>query len=242
MISFLRLGDYGRLGNAMFQYSALLGIANKHGLEPKYDYEKVGSMSTLHEHFTISKADNMPHWEQVHGVKRIWKEPHFHFCDYVFDKDVIPTIGSAIKDSCGLNGYFQSEKYFKHIESEIRDEFKFSKEVEKDCTSKIKHIKDATEDSTIVSIHVRLGDYKMLEHIYVPLIKTPYYQEAIAHIEKNVEGSVVFLIFSDEIETCKQLFQGKQCIFAEGGTEAEDMCLMSMCDHHIIHLVGGVRG
>ena len=36
MICFPRLGDYGRLGNAMFQYSALLGIANKTKFEAMY--------------------------------------------------------------------------------------------------------------------------------------------------------------------------------------------------------------
>tara|TARA_R100001594_G_scaffold150641_1_gene213013 strand:+ start:3197 stop:4072 length:876 start_codon:yes stop_codon:yes gene_type:complete len=234
MLCFPRLGDYGRLGNAMFQYSALLGIADKHGYTPVYDYNKTGSHATLHEVFNISKADDMVHWEQIHGARRIWKEPTYHFANHAFDKTVIPAIGSSIKEDCGLNGYFQSEKYFKHIESTIRDEFKFSDEIQEECDEKIKHIKEATNDATLVSIHVRLGDYKALEHIYVPLIKTPYYQQAIGHFESEIEGDVVFIIFSDEIEVCKQLFQGNNCVFAEGGTEAQDMCLMSKCDHNII--------
>jgi len=243
MLCFPRLGDYGRLGNAMFQYAALLGIADKHGYVPKYDYEKIGSMSTLHNHFNIAKAENMPHWKQIHSTKRIWKEPAFHFCENSFEKlkededeeveSETPTTRRII-DNSGLNGYFQTEKYFKHIEDDIRSEFKFSKEVESDCDSKIKQIKSSTNDANIVSIHVRLGDYKLLEHIYVPLIKTPYYKLAINHFENELKDDTVFLIFSDEIETCKQLFTGGNCIFAEGGTEAEDMCLMSKCDHNII--------
>ena len=62
MLCFPRLGDYGRLGNAMFQYAALLGIAKKHGYTPMYDYDKVGSHATLHTNFIISKAENLPHW------------------------------------------------------------------------------------------------------------------------------------------------------------------------------------
>tara|TARA_R110000824_G_scaffold178694_2_gene358512 strand:+ start:36 stop:884 length:849 start_codon:yes stop_codon:yes gene_type:complete len=234
MICFPRLGDYGRLGNAMFQYSALLGIADKHGYTPVYDYNKKGSHTTLHEVFEMSKAEDMEHWKQVHGARRIWKEPTYHFTDHVFDKNVIPAIGSAIKEDTGLNGYFQSEKYFKHIESIIRDEFKFSKEINQECDEKIKQIKEATNDAKLIALHVRLGDYKMLEHVYTPLIKTPYYQEAIVHIENEIDGDAVFIIFSDEIEVCKQLFQGKNCVFAEGGTEAQDMCLMSKCEHNII--------
>ena len=33
MISFNQLGNFGRLGNQMFQYSSLLGIANYHSYQ-----------------------------------------------------------------------------------------------------------------------------------------------------------------------------------------------------------------
>ena len=33
MIGFNHIGRHGRLGNQMFQYAALRGIANKHGYE-----------------------------------------------------------------------------------------------------------------------------------------------------------------------------------------------------------------
>jgi len=245
MLSFPRLGDYGYLGNAMFQYSALLGIADKHGYNPVYDYDKTGTMVTLHEHFKISKAENMEHWKQVHGIKRVWKEPHFHFSESAFQEK--PSISSErknklgivnqetpiIKDDTGLNGYFQSEKYFKHIEDTIRSEFKFNEEVRKDCEEKMNSVRDS-EDTVVVSIHVRLGDYKVLEHVYVPLVKTPYYQQAIGYMNNEFGENIKFIIFSDEPEICKQMFQGENLIFAEGGSQLQDMCLMSLCDHNII--------
>tara|TARA_R100000995_G_C3471408_1_gene118517 strand:- start:132 stop:959 length:828 start_codon:yes stop_codon:yes gene_type:complete len=227
MLCFPRLGDYGYLGNAMFQYSALIGIAEKLGYNPVYDFEKTGTMATLHEHFNLTKVENLPAWEQVHSSKRIWKEPHFHFCEEAFSPE-------TIRENTGLNGYFQSEKYFKHIENDIRSEFKFSDEIQKDCDSKIKQIKDSVEDCVTVGVHVRLGDYKSLEHFYVPLLKTPYYRTAIDLMNQKEEKKVVCVIFSDEIEMCRQFFQGSNFAFAEGGSPAEDMCLMSKCDHNII--------
>ncbi len=260
MLSFPRLGDYGYLGNAMFQYSALLGISDKHGYTPVYDYKKTGTMVTLHEHFNLSKAEEMEHWKQVHGIKRMWKEPHYNFAEIVFETEMEEKNNSVqedihltrtdlkgapledtkpilrIRDNTGLNGYFQSEKYFKHIEDDIRLEFKFPEETEKDCESKIQQIKDKfkPDEVNVVGVHIRLGDYKMLEHIYVPLIKTSYYQDALSHMENELKTKIVFLIFSDEPEMCKQFFQGGSCVFAEGGSPSQDMCLMSKCDHNVI--------
>ena len=53
MIGYNTLGTNGRLGNQMFQYASLRGIADKHGYTPVYDYNKTGSHATLHEVFNI---------------------------------------------------------------------------------------------------------------------------------------------------------------------------------------------
>ena len=223
MLCFPRLGDYGYLGNAMFQYSALLGVANKTGFNPVYDFNKKGIMCTLHESFSLNKTKNIPHHEQVHGIRKIMKEPHFNFSEDMF----------SVEDNVGLNGYFQSEKYFKHIENDIRSEFQFSKELVNECEGRIKEAK-AGGAETIVGVHVRLGDYKNLEHIYVPLIKTDYYQKAFQFMDSNITDNKMYIIFSDEIEICQQLFKGDNVAFAQNGTPTKDMCLMSMCDHNII--------
>jgi len=223
MLCFPKLGDYGRLGNAMFQYATMLGVANKTGYTPWCDSEKLCTNVNLHDVFKLTKCKEMPQWKQVHTLKRIWKEPHFHFCEEIFN----------IKDDTGLHGYLQSEKYFKHIEDTIRSEFEFSKDVQTQCKEKIKEIKKQIDGRDLISIHVRLGDYKSLEHVFVPLMKTKYYTDAITYMADKFDKQV-FIIFSDEIEICKQLFQGDNIAFAEGGHPHQDMCLMSMCDHNII--------
>ena len=240
MLCFPKIGDYGYLGNAMFQYAALLGIADKQGFAPKYDYEKVGSMATLHNVFNLTKAEHMNITEQIHSVRGIWKEPNFHFCPEAFPLENTDDSIAPLKDDRGLYGYFQSEKYFKHIESDIRSEFKFSDEVEKECDSKIEEVKGNTNNSTLVSVHVRLGDYKMLEHVFHPLVKTTYYQDALNVLGINGESiigedkNVTLVVFSNEIDVCKQFFPAPGCVFVEGGSPEQDMCLMSKCDNHII--------
>lgn len=243
MLCFPKIGDYGYLGNAMFQYAALLGIADKHGFTCKYDFEKVGSMTTLHNVFNLTKAEHMNVTEQIHSIRGIWKEPNFHFCTETFpmeDGSEQEENINRLKDNRGLFGYFQSEKYFKHIESDIRSEFKFSDEVEEECSSKMKQIREMTNGNTLLSVHIRLGDYKMLEHVFHPLVKTTYYQDALNALGLNGEQIIgekkdtTLVVFSNEIELCKQLFPAPGCVFIEGGSPEQDMCLMSKCDNHII--------
>jgi len=224
MLCFPNIGDDGRLGNAMFQYAALLGIANKTGYVPWYDSTKTGKNCTLHNVFNLSGFEDVLQWKQISELKRVWKEPHFHFCEDAF----------SVKEGTGLHGYLQSEKYFKHSEDTVHSQFEFFEELKKDCEEKIKGLKQQIDDSSIVSVHIRLGDYKILEHVFFPLIKTKYYTDAMATISEKTDNKHAIMIFSDELDVCKQIFKGNNIAFAEGGTPEQDMCLMSMCDHNII--------
>lgn len=224
MLCFPRLGDYGYLGNAMFQYAALLGVSNKTGFKPFYDFNKTGTMCSPHKVFSFKKVESMSHHEQVHNIRKVMKEPHFNFAESMF----------SIEDNAGLNGYFQSEKYFKHIEDDIRSEFKFSKSVRDSCTQQIEETKKETNSECLIGVHVRLGDYQKLEHIYVPLMKTDYYTKAISFLDANIEGNKTYIICSDNIEMCQQIFKGPNFVFATGGSPEQDMCLLSLCDHVVM--------
>ena len=61
MLCFPRLGDYGYLGNAMFQYSALQGIADKTGYSPVYDFDKKGTVSVKIEIIELGDDEYMHH-------------------------------------------------------------------------------------------------------------------------------------------------------------------------------------
>ena len=78
-----------------------------------------------------------------------------------------------------------------------------------------------------VSIHVRRGDY-VNNPFYVDLMETEYYPKAMAQFP-----DAEFILFSDDIEWCKNQDIFKGCEFAEG-TELEDLNLMASCRGHII--------
>lgn len=89
----------------------------------------------------------------------------------------------------------------------------------------------------MVAIHVRRAGNPINSNepkysdnpFYVNLFETGYYERAMQEFPDSD-----FLIFSDDIEWCKEqsLFSG--CEFSEGKTELEDMELMASCKKIII--------
>lgn len=102
IISFSKLGNYGRLGNQLFEIAGVLGLAEKYNADarfPAWAYEK---------YFTIQLSHGPAASKQV-------KEKHFHHHDWQLTGDV------------DVLGYFQSEKYFPSYNVfEFKDDFKQS--------------------------------------------------------------------------------------------------------------------
>ena len=127
MIGHNHLGKNGRFGNQMFQYAATRGIAAKHNYDwcipdgPKTD-EEFNDEENQHKLFMAFKMG---------GVKTInmHPAPYKQEGSFTFDQDLFDNC----EDNINLYGYFQSEKYFKHIEDEIRKDFEWRDDVKKLC-------------------------------------------------------------------------------------------------------------
>lgn len=115
-----------------------------------------------------------------------------------------------------LFGYFQSLKYFESNEYMIKSLL----------TPKIGY---GLNDNT--SIHVRRGDYVNLTNEYAQLDLNNYYNKAIESLSDDTE---MFVIFSDDINWCKNIFKGSKFIFSESGDEIEDFTKMISCKNNII--------
>lgn len=107
--------------------------------------------------------------------------------------------------------YLQDEKYFIEYKDELRAIFG-----------------EGIEPIDMVSIHVRRTDY-VDNQFYINLMETDYYERAM-----ELFPDEKFLVFSDDIEWCKQQDIFKNCAFSENNTELEDLKLMAGCKAHII--------
>lgn len=221
MISFNNLGNYGRLGNQMFQYASLRGIAANRGFDfciPPPDVFGVNdpnvknSKSNIHNTFDISLV------KQGMLNNPMVQESCFEFDQNLFD---------TCDDNVDLLGYFQSEKYFIHIEDDIRKDFSFHQDIINECEE---FIKTEICDNNLISLHIRRGDYLNLTSHH-PIPSLDYYQYCLDKLP-----DVPVLIFSDDVDWCmeQKLFENDRFFISNTNSEKQDMCLMSMCSYHII--------
>ena len=200
MLSFSNLGSLGRLGNQIFQYSALKGIAKHNSTEYYFP-----------QNTSLSECFNIP-VKELKICSLPLQETTYEFDDKIFN--------SFEGD---LYGFFQTEKYFSHIENELRKDFTFHDIILNSCT----HYRNHILSEKVVSLHVRRGDY--ITDPNFNLLDYSYYQNALEYFP-----DLEVMIFSDDITWCEQNFIGNRFKFSYSNNPYIDLCLMSLCDYHII--------
>lgn len=209
-----RIGHNGRLGNQLFQFGAMFGLAKATGKEFLLLAENLREVNgasftapTIFPRLNKYLAAN----ESFTGEYRTVGEAHLSFD---------PNVVSACRHNANINldGYFQSPLYFKGYEEELRELLDFDSD---------RGLKESF--NPLVSIHIRRTDYLNLASHYTQLTIQNYYTPAI-----ELFPDCDFLIFSDDIPWCKDNFKGPQFSFSENGTEGSDLEYMSLCDHNII--------
>lgn len=219
MICFNRLGSKGRLGNQMFQYAATLGIARKIGTRAVCNIGH--DLCSIGKCFKLGSVDDAV---VLFDGLMTYREPMFSFNEDVFHFD--PNL------CIDLDGYFQTEKYFKHIREEILDNFTFLEEIQEKGNEIFYSL--SIEPNKTCSIHVRRGDYLILP-TYHPSFGLEYYSKALNVLDPNEDLDV--LVFSDDPKWCMDNFgnkRGKSCIRYAHSDPFVDLYMMSKCCSHVI--------
>ena len=231
-ISYNRLGSNGRLGNQMFQYAGLRGIAANRNFEwliPKPD-NYGDSNYGLFDCFEMSSVKE-ENFGQLNAQSIATGQ--FHFSQEFFDN---------CPDNINLHDYFQTEKYFQNVKDLIRNDFSFKKEIIESCLEILDELVDP------IFIHIRRGDYVNQPDNH-PVCPITYYKNSLNHFKDT--SSV--LIFSDDPEWCKsqELFSDDRFLISEFNLTYNqtsdtndgrvkslipyyDLCLMSMCQGGIV--------
>jgi hypothetical protein len=117
-----------------------------------------------------------------------------------------------------LIGYFQSEKFFKNCEKEIKKQFRFKKEVEDYVLQSYPNIVNS------LSIHVRRGDY-VNQPNHHPVIPISYYETILNKIYENYD---FIFVFSDDLSWAKENFKGHKFIFPSFESNNDLYCFILM--------------
>lgn len=207
MILFKKLGNYGRLGNQLFQIASTTGIALKNNTGyffPEWQYN----------HMCKRGIPTLPNCRDLAAIDYNG-ESHFEYRDLTFSQ----------VDNINLLGYFQTEKYFAHCRNRILNML----ELNSVYADKINELN--IDFQNCVSVHVRRGDYVNLPNHH-PVLPLEYYQTCMSKFMFNH----MFLLFTDDIEWClkQSLFNNSHVIPIHTGNDFLDLHIMSHCKHNII--------
>lgn len=213
MITCKEFNTNGRIGNQLFVYASLLGIANKNNEElilPEWKYSDYFTGN-----FPVNKMVNnyiTKEEEQFH-----YKEPNISYIDDI---------------NINLKGYYQSEKYWEHCKDLVKNQLTFNEGFIEDTTSKFIDNSNIDNIRPQIGIHIRRGDYVNNSNYYQ--LPIHYYIQALFKHFEDWQNKYNLIFFSDDINYCKLHFNCLPNAYFAEGTDIEDLCLMSECDNLIL--------
>ncbi|CCN35030.1 putative WblA protein [Vibrio nigripulchritudo SO65] len=236
----------GGLGNQMFQFALAFALKKKLNVAVKFDTELLDTNRTefklslerfglIVDKLTITekfkykglescKYRKICNWISNFTTINIHKGYYKEKERGVYDRGIFD---SNVKY---IDGYWQNQEYFNDFRSELLNKFNLNGKVSNHA---IQYLKEITSVQNSVSIHVRRGDYLLLD-VYRNLT-LDYYSEAIKLVRITNPDSK-FFIFSNDINWCKSNFKSvDNAIFVDSTVdEFDDMFLMSKCKTNII--------
>ena len=209
IVTFGRLGRYGRFANQLFQISGTIGIARRNNFNfafpawrnyaaLNFGQPDLDVQSRFENPLPLYTGPGLPEYSIPFGYKDV-----------------------RLTRSVSLLGYLQSERYFSHCIDEVKFYFQ---------------MKDEPPPNDYCAIHWRAGDYGAAPTKYKPKgnpshprMGMDYYKLAMALFGSSQK----YLVFSDDLEAAKDLF-GDRVEYSEGLDYLDDFRLMKSCRHFII--------
>ena len=241
----------GGLANQMFQYAAGRALASRRGTELLFDpsvYETDGQRQYRLDSWNVQGrlaapaevtrvAGGRPRSLRK-GLSRLWQlrlPPHRRsiYQEPGFSYD--PRFWQ-VPQRVLLVGFFQTERYFEGVQEQIRQEFTLRQPPSQRFQSWAGQI----ASRPCAAVHIRRGDY-----IQDPYIANKhghcdfdYYARAVQLLGERCATQLHFFLFSDDpgwVEREMDFPYPHSLVeSAPDGLEAEDLLLMSRCQHLII--------
>jgi len=239
----------GGLGNQLFSYAAARRLALVNDAELVIDhvsgfkYDKQYKRQYQLDQFNIPcrkamASERLEPFSRLRRyiLKRINKLRPFEKRSYLFHEgiDFDPRLLDVkVRGTVYLEGYWQSEDYFKDVEQTIRQDLKIKEPKDSVNLAMAERIRSCNA----VGIHVRFFDDPLSGG--VNNVSVEYYSRSVQELEKLVPNAHYF-IFSDRPEAARDLIplpneRVTLVSHNKGDSLAHvDLWLMSLCQHFII--------
>lgn len=206
----------GGLGNQLFQIAAGYALAARTGRKFACARSHLSSQHGGSSQYFKNVLRNVPFVEKLNDTFVGYSEKAFHY-----------TPLENIEGNVFLDGYFQSEKYFKDFEKDVVEMLS----VDDDTLDYLKdHYNAIFTTENTCALHVRRGDYLNLQH-YHPEQSVSYFKKAIDIVGEDY----LYFVCSDDIPWCMQnLSFIKNKIFIIGLPSHMTFYAASLCKHNIM--------
>ena len=240
----------GGLGNHLWIYSSLYGIAKKTSRVPiacaDYDIRRLFVNLTTLIHSTRECRES----SQLNLDKLLSVIEHRNL---YYDTSMIGWLKESKESHVLILNYFQNFGYFIEYTSDIKSQFVLgskytetaqsylfsllSKEMK--CNKEIgsgHHEHISSDDKPVfVSVHVRRGDMLMQPYVQVP--PASYFHNATQYFNRKYGCFVIFIVITDDLIWSKANIKGENSVFsADSGwnTTEIDFAIGVACNHSII--------
>ena len=231
----------GGMGNQMFQY-ALYKVLSMRGKRVMLDVSHIKNDMQLINRSTIFDAYKLDRHYVDFG--RVFNKIISRFLMPVFKR----IVGLYMEKEEGtldpelinlkkgyLEGYWQTERYFKEYRTEICKDFSLLQDLSEENKKMLEKI---AAEPCAVSLHIRLGDYTtpVNEELFGGICTEEYYKNAVEHIKQKYENAKFFVFSNGEHNITGILpdINYELVNINDENTGWADMYLMSQCDHNII--------
>lgn len=239
----------GGLGNQMFQYAIGRSLALKTNQELKFDLsflsDKTPKVNFTFRDLELDKFNTSIDFSSVDENRffinklSLLNKVLFEFNLksrnlYIVENPKKQLNLSKIDGDVYLDGYWQSEYYFKDIRDFLLNDFSFPI-----LSEEVALLGEEIISNSSVSVHIRRGDYASNSHInsYHGTCDIDYYMKSISFFSKKLDNPI-FYFFSDDINWVKENFQSNENFrfisLSDSLSPHYDMYLMSKCLHNVI--------
>ena len=226
----------GGLGNQLFQIFTTISYAIRTGNVFKfYNSSFTGGIG-----ITIKRAT---YWENFLYKLKPFLQIDFPPLTTIHEKnfsynDLLLSIMS--EQNVSLYGYFQSYKYFQNNYETIYRLLGIKKQKET-----LLEVHNISNLGNTVSMHFRLGDYKLYPNVY-PIMSYEYYKKSLFFLENHNQNKsnldILFFCEDEDLEDVNIIIEQLKNEFPKNTfsrasnilKDWEQMLLMSSCKHNII--------
>ncbi len=221
-------GNGGRLGNQMYVYASLLGIANATRMRP-IENAYVKQVSLITGAFQLSS--------DVITKDRTLLRRKFTRLNERGPSIFTPELMAFHPNDTMLGGYLQSYKYFDHIASRLRRDFTFKDHIMTPAKTWVSQLlinhSHAGQTPTLVGLHVRRG-LPARKGYKTPGV--PYFERAMTYY-KHKYPSALFVATNSEIDWVEEhlMVDRHDIVKTEKSNSAPlDMAILSLCNHTVM--------